>query len=49
LSALLPRGTLVSHQLTLDQVVNFSAGYTADGGPLWEVFCDWRQIWLRDG
>jgi RES domain-containing protein len=49
LSPLLPPGTLVSYQLTLDKVVDFSAGYSADWDPLWQdFFCDWRQIWLRD-
>jgi RES domain-containing protein len=49
ISPLMPPGTLVSYQLTIDPVVDFTSGY--QGGtwpPLWEDFyCDWRGCWFN--
>lgn len=49
LSSLVPPGTLVSYQLTLNDVVDFSAGYDSKRWPaLWESFyCDWRELWFN--
>ncbi len=48
-STLLPPGTLVSYQVTVDKVVDFRAGYAAaQWDPLWEDFhCDWRDLWFN--
>jgi RES domain-containing protein len=49
ISPLMPPGTLVSYQLTVDPVVDFTSGY--QGGiwsALWEDFyCDWRGCWFN--
>lgn len=47
-STLLPPGTLVSYEVTIERVVDLRAGYVADNcAPLWEDFtCDWRNLWF---
>ena len=47
-STLLPPGTLVSYEVTIERVVDLRAGYMADNGSsLWEDFtCDWRNLWF---
>lgn len=48
-STLLPPGTLVSYQVTLEPVVDFRAGFNASHWePLWEDFHgDWRELWFN--
>lgn len=48
-SALLPPGTLVTYQIDLTPIVDFSAGFNATTWPaLWEdFFCDWRECWFN--
>jgi RES domain-containing protein len=49
LGSLLPPGTLVTYQVTIDKVVDFSAGYTAAWDPLWQdLHCDWRKLAFND-
>ena len=45
-STLLPAGTLVSYEVTIERLVDLRAGYVADSGdPVWEDFtCDWRRL-----
>jgi RES domain-containing protein len=49
-SSLLPPGTLVSYQITLEKVVDFRSGYDAASWPsLWEDFHDdWRSQWFDE-
>jgi RES domain-containing protein len=49
ISPLMPPGTLVSYQLSIDPVADFSGGYQADRwAALWEDFyCDWRSSWFN--
>ncbi|MGF6851424.1 RES domain-containing protein [Paraburkholderia sp. CI3] len=48
-SPLMPPGTLISYQLSVDPVVDFTGGY--QGGTwsaVWEDFyCDWRGCWFN--
>lgn len=48
LSPLMPPGTLVTYQLHIRAVVNFSAGFDSKTWEmLWEDFhCDWRAMWF---
>ncbi len=48
-STLMPPGTLVSYQLTVDAVADFRAPFDASHwGPIWEDFyCDWRELWFN--
>ncbi|RKR31527.1 RES domain-containing protein [Paraburkholderia sp. BL17N1] len=48
-SPLMPPGTLVSYQLSIDPVVDFTGGYQGDKwAVLWEDFyCDWRGCWFN--
>lgn len=48
-STLLPPGTLVSYQVTVEQIVDFRAGFNAtQWEPLWDDFyCDWRELWFN--
>lgn len=44
-SSLLPPGTLVTYQISLDKVVDFSKGFSDQWDPLWrDLFCDWRRM-----
>lgn len=47
-AAVLPPGLLVSYQVELATVVDFSDGFsTASWEPIWEdFFCDWRKLVL---
>lgn len=47
-SSLLPPGTLVTYQVTLQSVVDFRNGFDASSwDPIWEDFaCDWRELWF---
>lgn len=48
-SPLLPPGTLVSYQITLDKVVDFRGGYTKEWDPIWQdLQCDWRKLRFAD-
>lgn len=49
MSPLMPPGTLVSYQLTVNPVVDFTGGYQSDKWPdQWEDFyCDWRGCWFN--
>ncbi|MBB3192572.1 RES family NAD+ phosphorylase [Halomonas cerina] len=48
LSVLMPPGLLVSYELCLGKVVDFSEGYTPAWDPLWlELTCDWRWLWFN--
>lgn len=49
LSTLMPPGTLVNYEVTVDQVVDFRSGYkSSQWEPLWEDFhCDWRDLWFN--
>lgn len=49
ISPLMPPGTLVSYQLTVDPIVDFTSGYHAEKWlPIWEDFyCDWRGCWFN--
>lgn len=49
LSPLLPPGTLVTYQVTLETIVDFRNGYDASTwDPIWEDFaCDWRELWFN--
>lgn len=48
-SPLMPPGTLVSYQLSVAPVVDFTGGFQAGTwDPLWEDFyCDWRACWFN--
>jgi RES domain-containing protein len=48
-SPLLPPGTMVSYQVTVDSVLDFGAGNDpAQWSALWEeFFCDWRELWFN--
>jgi len=48
-SPLMPPGTLVSYQLSIDPVVDFTDGYQGrKWAALWEDFyCDWRGCWFN--
>jgi len=48
-STLLPPGTLTSYQLTVEPMVDFTAGYSAAAwDAIWEDFyCDWRELWFE--
>jgi RES domain-containing protein len=51
-SPLMPPGTLVTYQVTVDHIVDFSKGITSGTTwpDLWEDFyCDWRTFWFNDG
>lgn len=44
-SSILPPGLLVSYDVNLARVADFSAGYEAGWDPLWqEFFCEWRAL-----
>lgn len=48
-AALLPPATLVTYRVSLDKVVDFRAGFTADWDPLWQdLSCDWRAMVFDD-
>jgi len=49
-SSLLPPGTIVSYDVTLQPVVDFTGGYVpGQWDPLWEdFFCDWRKLAIAD-
>ena len=49
LSPLLPPGTVVSYHVSLDKVVDFSAGYSPAWDSIWEdLGCDWRKLAFND-
>lgn len=49
LSALMPPGLLVSYELRIGKVVDFSGGYTQAWDTLWqELTCDWRRLWFNE-
>lgn len=49
LSALMPPGPLVSYELQISRVVDFSCGYTPTWDPLWqELACDWSRLWFNE-
>lgn len=46
----LPPGLLVSYSLTLNRVLDFTAGYQESWPPIWkDFFCDWRKIRFNEG
>ncbi|HJS04486.1 MAG TPA: RES family NAD+ phosphorylase [Variovorax sp.] len=49
-SSLLPPGTIVSYDVALQPVVDFTGGYVpGQWDPLWEdFFCDWRKLAIAD-
>ncbi|CAD6563290.1 RES family NAD+ phosphorylase [Paraburkholderia sabiae] len=49
ISPLMPPGTLVSYQLTVEPIVDFTGGYqSGTWSSLWEdFFCDWRGCWFN--
>lgn len=49
LSSLMPPGTLVNYEATVDRIVDFRSGYQASHWePLWEDFhCKWRDLWFN--
>lgn len=49
-STLLPAGTLVSYEVTIERLADLRAGYVADRcDPVWEDFtCDWRRLWFSE-
>ena len=49
LSALMPPGLIVSYELELTRVVDFTSGYSGEWDPLWdELTCDWRRLWFSE-
>jgi RES domain-containing protein len=48
-STLLPPGTLISYQLSIDRVIDFTGGFIASvWAPIWQDFyCDWRELWFN--
>lgn len=49
LSALMPPGLLVSYELQIGKVVDFSGGYNSKWDSLWqELTCDWRRLWFNE-
>jgi RES domain-containing protein len=48
-STLLPPGTLVSYQVTVEAVADFRSGFdVSNWDPIWEDFhCDWRELWFN--
>lgn len=48
LSSLMPPGTLVSYEVKIGPVLDFTKGYqAAEWDELWEDFyCDWRNLWF---
>ncbi|MFC0266607.1 RES family NAD+ phosphorylase [Kushneria aurantia] len=48
LSALVPPGLMVSYELDISRIVDFSQGYSSGRDSLWqELFCDWRKLWFN--
>jgi hypothetical protein len=48
-SPILPPGTVVSYQVALSQIVDFTGGYEPSWDPLWQEFaCDWRRLVFND-
>lgn len=48
LSVLMPPGLIVSYDVRIRKVVDFSEGYTPSWDPLWlELTCDWRRLWFN--
>ena len=48
--ALLPPALMVSYEVSIDGVVDFSGGFTAGWDPLWQDFhCDWRHMHFNKG
>jgi RES domain-containing protein len=48
LSALVRPGLMVSYELRIGKVVDFSGGYTRSWELLWqELTCDWRRLWFN--
>jgi RES domain-containing protein len=49
LSPLMPPGLLVSYEVQVRNVVDFSGGYSSDWDALWqELHCDWRRLWFNE-
>ena len=49
LSPLLPPGLLVSYEVQVRNVVDFSGGHSGDWDELWqELHCDWRRLWFNE-
>lgn len=48
LSPLMPPGTLVSFEISIGPIIDFTGGYSPDGwDPLWNDFSnDWRNLWF---
>ncbi len=47
LSRLMPPGTVVTYQVSVNPVADFRAGYTEQWAPLWEEFMgDWQAQWF---
>jgi len=48
LSSLLPPGTLVSYEVKVGPLIDFTKGYDAGNwGAMWgDFFCDWRELWF---
>lgn len=45
----MPPGLLVSYELQIGKVVDFSEGYTQSWDPLWlELSCDWRRMLFHE-
>ncbi|MBZ5876655.1 RES family NAD+ phosphorylase [Chromohalobacter israelensis] len=49
LSSLMPPGLIVSYEVRIRHVVDFSRGYNEDWDEIWqELHCDWHRLWFND-
>ena len=49
IDALLPPALMVSYKISVDPIIDYRGGFSADWDPLWQDFyCDWRKMHFND-